>query len=114
VDRTRLVYEYAFDPSSDWVGDWGDATLDGIEEITADPIENAVERWESMKGRRTFHPMRWRVRCHTPACRREYRGVTWQLVQIVDAAVEMGQRSVRLEPDMSAVASRRPVDLSGD
>ena len=97
VDCSTFVYQHAFDPSSDWVADWGDATLDGIAEITAEPIEDAVERYAVALDRgRKFHPMRWRVRCVGRGCRREYRGSTAALLAIVDEALADKRRAIRL------------------
>jgi len=97
VDCSTFVYQHAFDPSSDWVADWGDATLDGIAEITADPIEDAVERYAvALAQGRKFHPMRWRVRCVGRGCRREYRGSTAALLAIVDDALAHKRRAIRL------------------
>ena len=97
VDCSTFVYQHAFDPSSDWVADWGDATLDGIDEITAEPIEDAVEQAAAARAQgRKFHPMRWRVRCVGRSCRREYRGTTAVLLAIVGDALAAKRRAARL------------------
>jgi hypothetical protein len=97
VDCSTFVYQHAFDPSSDWVADWGDATLDGIAEITAEPIDDAVERYAvALAQGRKFDSVRWRVRCVGRGCRREYRGSTAALLAIVDEALADKRRAIRL------------------
>lgn len=107
VDCSTFVYQHAFDPSSDWVADWGDATLDGIDEITAEPIEDAVDRYAVARAQgRKFHPMRWRVRCVGRGCRREYRGSTAALLAIVGEALAAKRRTVRLSEALLEESAR--------
>ena len=103
------VYEYAFAPESEWVADWGDATVDGIAEIFSAGVENATAMADSFRGRRGFDPRRWRVRCYR--CRREYRGVTAQLMRLESTARLAGRRTFTLSPD--SLAEARP-DIAGD
>lgn len=91
------VYEYAFGPESDWVAEWTDATVELIADTFADGVDNAVANADEFRGRRKGDPQRWRVCC--PRCRRDYRGMTRQLMKLDADTRAAGRRSFTLSAE---------------